>query len=336
MCIENFTFDQVFTFSNLYKSYKNCCKNINWKTSTKNYVLHALQNLSKAYKDLHEEKYKHKSFNTFIIKERGKCREIKALHIYDRVIQKCFCDYFLVPLLVKRLIYDNGACMKNKGLTFSCKRLKCHLQQYYRKNNTNLGYILTFDFSKFFESINHKILLEKIKKLIYDKRLFNLYEYFVNSFEGETGLGLGSQISQISALFYTNDLDHFLKEKMHMKYYGRYMDDGYIICNSKEKLKECIEVLKIFSDRLKLNLNLKKTKIWRIDKGFIFLNRHWVLKKTNFIKIWPNHKTLYRLKKRYKKIKNVISLKNLNQYKASINGFLKFFKNKRIINYVYN
>ena len=329
-------FEEVFTFENLFNSYKECCKGVNWKTSTKNYQVRSIQNIAETYNALHSGTYKQRPFAKFKIHERGKTREIKALHIKDRVVQKCFCDYFLVPLLSKSLIYDNGACMKNKGLMFTANRLKAHLQKYFRKNKSNIGYILTFDFSKFFDSINHKILLQKARKLIHDKRLFNLYEYFVNSFEGEAGLGLGSQISQISALFYTNKLDHFLKEKMHMKYYGRYMDDGYIICNSKEKLRECIEVLKEFSEKSKLKLNLKKTKIWRIDKGFMFLNRHWILKETGFIKTKPSHRTLSRLKKRYKKIKEKVSADALERYSASINGFLKFFNNRRIINYVYN
>lgn len=329
-------FEQVFTFDNLFNSAIECYKGVNWKTSTKNYQIRAMQNVSETYNALHSNNYKQKPFAKFTICERGKTRQIKALHIKDRVVQKCYCDYFLVPLLSKRLIHDNGACMKGKGLMFTANRLKVHLQKYFRSNKSNVGYVLTFDFSKFFDSIDHKILLEKVRKVIDDDRLYNLYAYFVNCFETEKGLGLGSQISQISALFYTNEIDHYIKEKLHVKFYGRYMDDGYAISNSKEELQQVVEVLKEFSDKLKLKLNLKKTKIWRIDKGFMFLNRHWTLKETGFLKLKPSHTTLLRMRKRYKKIKETATSEALERFVASTCGFLEFFNNGRLKDYVYN
>lgn len=329
-------FEDVFTFSNLYKSCQDCYKGVNWKTSTKNYQIRSIQNVAETLIKLQEAKYKQKPFAKFPIFERGKNRQIQALHISDRVVQKCYCDNFLVPLFSKRLIYDNGACMKGKGLLFTANRLKTHLQQYYRENKTNVGYVLTFDFSKFFDSINHEILLQKARKVITDSELYQLYRYFVNCFEGEKGLGLGSQISQVSALYYTNDMDHYIKEHERMKYYGRYMDDGYIISSSKEKLKECLQILIAFSEKLQLKLNIKKTKISRIDKGFMFLNRHWVLKPTGYVKTKPSHTTLKRLKKRYRKILKIANPEAVERYKSSTSGFIKFFNNRRLNDYVYN
>lgn len=329
-------FEDVFTFSNLYKSCQDCYKGVNWKTSTKNYQIRSIQNVAETFTKLQEVKYKQKPFAKFPIFERGKNRQIQALHISDRVVQKCYCDNFLVPLFSKRLIYDNGACMKGKGLLFTANRLKAHLQQYYRENKTNVGYVLTFDFSKFFDSINHEILLQKARKVITDSKLYQLYRYFVNCFESEKGLGLGSQISQVSALYYTNDMDHYIKEHERMKYYGRYMDDGYIISSSKEKLKECLQILIAFSENLQLKLNIKKTKITRIDKGFMFLNRHWLLKPTGYVKTKPSHTTLKRLKKRYRKILKIANPEAVERYKSSTSGFIKFFNNRRLNDYVYN
>lgn len=333
---DDLTFEEVFSFDNLYNSYVNCCKGVNWKTSTKNYKLRAIQNVSKTYLALKNGSYKSKPFSKFVVCERGKARQIKALHISDRVVQKCFCDYFLVPLLTKRLIYDNGACMKGKGLSFTAKRLKAHLQKYYRKNKSNTGYILTFDYSKFFDSLDHQILLSKARQVIKDDRLFDIYSYFVSCFGGDKGIGLGSQISQVTALFYTNELDHYIKEKLHIKFYARYMDDGYLISNSKQELKYCKEQIIRLSVKLKLNLNLKKTRIWKIEKGFMFLNRHWKLTQNGYIKLKPSHTTLKRLKKRYRKIVKTKDADAVKRYKGSVSGFLKFFNNRRLLNYVYN
>lgn len=329
-------FEEVFTFSNLFESYKNCCKGINWKTSTKNYQMRSVQNVTQAYTSLHAMQYKQKPFAKFVICERGKTREISALHISDRVIQKCYCDYFLVPLLSKRLIYDNGACMKDKGISFTANRLKAHLQRYFRETGSNEGYVLTFDFSKFFDSIDHQILIDKASKIIKDERLLELFKYFVKTFKGNKGLGLGSQISQICALFYSNEIDHYIKEQLHMKYYGRYMDDGYAISSSKEELQNCLNEILRLSEKLKLKVNLKKTRIWKIEKGFMFLNRHWNLTEKGFVKLKPSHKTLSRMKKRYKKIVAKGDTEAADRFYGSVSGFLEFFNNRRLKDYVFN
>lgn len=324
------SFEEVFTLDNLYKSYIKCCKGVNWKTSTKNFKMRAMQNVTVLYQQLKSGIYKSKGFQNFTIRERGKLRDIKAVHISERVVQKCLCDNWLCPLLQKSLIYDNGATIKNKGFGFAVKRLKCHLQRYYRNYGIE-GYVLCFDFHHYFDTIDHKLLLEKVHKLSNDERLFNIYKYFVDCF-GDVGLGLGSQISQISALFFLNEMDHYVKERLHCKYYARYMDDGYIISNNKEFLQLCLSEIKRIAINLKLELNLKKTRICKINQLVIF-NKHWCITQSGHIKVRPIHKSLYRLRRRFLFIKQK-GIDKLKGFIASIKGFFKIFDNKRIINYV--
>lgn len=323
---------ELFSFKNLYNSYLKCCKGVNWKTSTKTFKLRAIQLLSKLRDDLINKKYKSKGFSEFEIRERGKIRQIKAVHISERVVQKCLCDYWLCPLLTKRLIYDNGATVKNKGLSFALSRTKCHLQRYGRKFG-NIGYVLTFDFSKFFENIDNERLKNKVSKLTSDDDIFDLYCYFIDQF-GKKGLGLGSQISQISALFYLNSIDHYFKENMQCRFYARYMDDGYIIHNDKKFLQLCKIKLCELARLENINVNEKKTKISKLE-NFKFLKRHWRLSPQNFVKIKPFHKTISRLKKRFAKLRNK-DIEVAERFKASVNGILKTFKNRRLIEYVYN
>lgn len=329
-----YTFNEVFSFKNLYLSCKKCYKGVNWKTSTQKYRLSALCNVAKTYKELEFGKYKSKGFNVFTTRERGKVRTIKSIHISERVVQKCLCDNCLVPVLSKSLIYDNGACLKGKGLDFTTKRLKAHLQQYYRRNNySNKGYVLTFDFSKFFESIPHEQLKQKVAKKIKDEKILKLFNYFVDQF-GDVGLGLGSQISQISALFYINDFDHYIKEKLHIKYYGRYMDDGYLIHHDKNYLKFCLREILRLAKEMGLTINLKKTKISKLENGFMFLNRHWYLTGKGFVKTKPSHKTMVRLRRKYRKLKKFASEEQIKAFLGSIHGFLKFYNNERLYEYV--
>lgn len=331
----DYTFDNVFSFDNLYNACKSCYKGVNWKTSTQKYRLHALCNVATTYEQLHAGTYKSRGFYQFTVRERGKTRTIKSVHISERVVQKCLCDYCIVPVLSKSLIYDNGACLKNKGLNFTTDRLKAHLQKYYRKYKGNQGYILTFDFSKFFESIPHEQLKQKVARKIKDERIQKLYNYFVDQF-GDTGLGLGSQISQISALYYINDFDHYIKEKLHIKYYGRYMDDGYMIHHSKKYLQHCLREILRISQEMGLKINPKKTKITKIENGFMFLNRHWKLTTKGYIKTKPSHKTMARLRRKYRKIQKFASQEDIKAFLISVYGFLKFYKNERLFAYVQN
>lgn len=324
-------FEQVFTFNNLYKSSKKSCNKVRWKTSTKNFEINIVENVAILRKQIVEGTFKSKGFFEFILNDRGKTRNIKAVHITERAIQKCFCDYWLIPLLRPRLIYDSGATITDKGMDFALNRLKCHLQRFGRKYG-NDGYILMFDIHDYFNSINNSRLLNKVQRLSDDERLFSLYKYFINCF-GERGLGLGSQVSQISALFYLNELDHYIKEKLHCKFYGRYMDDAYIISNKKEDLYAYLEDIEVQIENEDLQLNRSKVKICKVS-SFIFLKRHWKLKENNFVEATPIHATLKRFKKKWKVLKNK-DKEVQRQFKASVHGTLKFFKQRRLEKYVY-
>ena len=70
--------------------------------------------------------------------------------------------------------------------------------------------------------------------------------------------------SQILAIFYLNDLDHFIKENLKIKYYVRYQDDFCLFHPSKSYLRFCLNSIKIFLNHEKLLLN-KKTRT--DDKG---------------------------------------------------------------------
>ena len=163
-------FDAVFTFDNLYHSYKKCCLGVGWKASTQRYRVNAIVNVNDTLRQLKEGKFKSRGFYTFIRIERGKERNIKSVHISERVVQRCLCDYSLIPILSRSFIYDNSACMAGKGIHFAVNRLVCHLQRHYRKYGKN-GYALVFDFSKYFDNIEHKPLKDIIDSEYTDTRL---------------------------------------------------------------------------------------------------------------------------------------------------------------------
>ena len=294
------SFDWVFSYEHLYHSYKMCRRNVAWKSSVQKYITQAPLNVLNTYNRLHNGKFRTSGFYEFDLMERGKLRHIKSVTIGERVVQRCLCDYALVPMLGRTFIYDNGACMKDKGYTFASKRLTKHLHQYYRKHG-NDGYVLLFDFSKFFDRVSHALVKKIIREEFTDKRIIKLTDHFIDAFGGDAGLGLGSQISQILALASANRLDHYIKERAGIKYNARYNDDGYLIHHSKEHLEKCLKAIKIICKRLGITLNTKKTQIVKLSHGFTFLKVRYFLLPTGKVIKKLAHKSVVRMRRKMKK-----------------------------------
>jgi len=215
--------------------------------------------------------------------ERGKTRHIRSVHVSERVVQKCLCDRVLVPILSRFLIYDNGASLKGKGVHFSAKRLTTHMAKYFRKNETNDGYCLQIDFSKYFDRIVHRYLFDMIGKHVRDKKILKLLHDFIDPFGDGVSLGLGSQVSQIAALFYANAIDLFVKDTLKIKHYGRYMDDLFLILPDKNELKNVLESITNECRRLRIKINARKTRITKLSDGLLYLKGIYSLKPSGKI-----------------------------------------------------
>ena len=274
-CGQSDNFDWVFSYEHLYHSYKMCRRNVGWKASVQKYINNAPINVYQTWQRLQAGKYRTSGFFEFDLMERGKKRHIRSVTIGERIVQRCLCDYALVPVLGRTYIYDNGASMANKGYSFAVDRLCQHLRQHYRKHGTE-GYVLLFDFSKFFDRVSHRVVKAVLHKEFSDERIIKLTEHFIDAF-GDVGLGLGSQISQVLALASANRLDHYIQEQCRIGSYGRYMDDGYLIHPSKEYLQKCLEGIRRICEELEITLNEKKTQIVKLSHGFTFLKVRFFL-----------------------------------------------------------
>lgn len=262
-------FERVFSFEHLYGSYRESVKGVGWKASTQRYKASALANINKTHNELLAGRFRSKGFYEFDLVERGKPRHIRSVHISERVVQRCLCDYSLVPMLSRTFIYDNGASLRGKGYDFAVRRVSGFLTQHYRQNGRE-GYALVFDFSKYFDTAQHGPVFREIEKSGLDDRLVSLSEYFIKCF-GDVGLGLGSQVSQIAAIALPNKIDHFVKDVLGIKFYERYMDDGLAVHRSKKKLRECLGHIRRLCAEFGIKLNEKKTQIIKLSRGFTFL-----------------------------------------------------------------
>lgn len=306
-------FDKVFSYKHLNHSYRETIQGVAWKASTQKYIMSYLLNNYKTYKILQNGLYESDRFFEFDLMERGKKRHIRSVTINERVVQRCLCDYCLVPALSRSFIYDNAASLKDKGYTFSKNRASKHLQSYYRHNNfSNEGWVLAFDFSSYFDNIEHEMIKNKVRQAIHDEKLLAQTFHFVDVF-GERGLGLGSQVSQILALTAANRLDHYIKEILRIRYYGRYMDDGYLIHNNKQYLQYCLAQIREKCKELGIIINEKKTKIVKLKQGFVFLKCHFYLTPTGRVVKHIYHRSVVKMRRKLKTFAAWIEAREMTQ-----------------------
>lgn len=291
------SFREVFSYAHLYDSYRKSRRNVGWKASVQRYIAQAPLLVSETHDILMRDAFRPSSFHEFDLCERGKMRHIRSVGIRERVVQRCLCDHCLVPALSRTFVYDNGASLNGKGYTFSMDRLWEHLRRHYRKHGTD-GYVLLFDFKGFFDSVPHQLIKNIVAREVDDPRILNVTYRLIDAYPGGRGLGLGSQTSQILALAALNGLDHYVKERLHIKGYGRYMDDGYLIHPSKNYLRQCLAAIRRVCTEMGLALNEGKTQIVRLSHGFTWLKvRHRLLPSGKVVRK-PGGKSASRMRRR--------------------------------------
>lgn len=298
--------DDTFGLAPLIDGYKSCAKASNKRTATQIWMNSLVTNARKEQIKLANGKWKSRGFNNFEIKERGKWRKIQSVHISEKGIQNSLCNNALIPILRPHLIYDNGASLQGKGTDFALNRFTKHLRDHYRKHGRK-GAIYFYDFSGYFSNIQTAPLVEHVAHKVINESIMKMFKQFVYAF-GETGLGLGSQVSQISAVFYPNKIDHFVKDQLGIHGYARYMDDGYIICEDIDRLKEIVRMFEQKCDELGIILNRKKCQIIKLTKQFIFLKTRFFITESGKVVRRIGRMAVKKERHRLRKFKNFMSM----------------------------
>ena len=311
---------QCIKYRPLRKGLRLSCRNTRWKPSTAGYEHNAAINTYTLEKSLDPEKptYKIDRYQRFMVYEPKK-REIVATRLKDRQFQRSLCDNVLYPALTKSFIADNCACQKDRGVDYALDRLAVHLQRYYREQRAEAGnplpftadgYVLQGDVHHFFNSILHEIGIKAVDKRVRDKEAVARTAEIINSFPGDRGIGLGSQVSQLVALAVLDDLDHFVKEKLHIRHYIRYMDDFLLIHESKDYLQYCLDEIRNFLMERGLELN-KKTCIYPLSQGVKFLHWRYLLTDTGKVIRKIDPKKIRKERRKLRKLKAKIDAGNI-------------------------
>lgn len=292
-------FDKAISFGGLYTGLKKSCRNVRWKDSVVGYENNGLRNTLELRRKLLDGTYKISKYQVFQIFE-PKQRTIVASRLVDRQFQRSLCDAGLYRDITEHFIRDNVACQVGKGTDDAINRLKLQMRRYYRKHGTD-GWVLKCDIHHFFPETSHDVAKQAIRKYVSDTRAADAVCDVIDSFAGDKGIGLGSQISQLVELMVLNDLDHFIKERLRIKCYIRYMDDFILIHEDKDYLRYCWgEIEKKLSD-IKLELN-KKTSLYPLSQGVKFLHWRFLLTDTGKVLLLMERKKLSKQRARMKKL----------------------------------
>jgi retron-type reverse transcriptase len=247
--------------------------------------------LWKLHEELTTRTYRPGAYRSFFIYEPKK-RQISAAPYRDRVVHHALVNV-LEPIYERTFIADSDACRKGKGTHAAVDRC----QQFARR----FRYVLKADVQKFFPTLDHEILKSLVARKIKDPDVLwlvgqiidrsNPQEEVQSFFPGDDlftlierrrGIPIGNQTSQFFANVYLDPLDHFVKERLGIKGYVRYVDDFLVFSHDKSHLADVREQIKEFLVGLRLRLHPNKCAVFPVKDGIRFLG----------YRVFPTHRLL--------------------------------------------
>ena len=302
-------FEQITNFDAIYEAYKKAKRGKGYNQSRLKFEMAALDGVLQIKNMLETKKFVVSPYNTFKIYE-PKERVIEAGSFKDKIVQHSLCDNVLLPELALEFINTNVAGQPNKGTLYGLDCLKAQMLLAFNKYGYDC-WIIKEDIAKYFYSIDHEILKDIVKYFVKDEDVWWLCEKFIDSTSGP-GLPLGNQLAQVYAVLFLSGLDHFITGELGVKYYGRYMDDFYLIVEKKSYALYCLSAIREFVATLKLELN-EKTQLIPFKNGIKYCGFHtYVTHDGKCIRKLTNEKKRD-AKKRYRKMAKLVVKGKLNR-----------------------
>ena len=330
-----FLYEEIYSWKNLVFAYHKARRSKRHKDEVAEFEFNLEKELYHIQDSLKKRSFIFSGYTFFTIHE-PKERLISCAPFKDRVVHHAICNV-LEPLLDRSLIPDSYACRRGKGLHRAVKR-----GFYFFKNSR---YVYKFDIQKYFYTIDHNILINKLARKIKDPNLLDLIkdlldtyisssEYYI-PFEQDTlfeygrkrGLPIGNLTSQIFANYYLSEFDHYMKEEMGCRNYIRYMDDILIFSDDKEFLQKIKGMSQITLAKFRLKINPNKNQIIKTRGGTNFLGFRY---KDEQIKVQNRNLNRFKRKLRYFSSRET----SISDMLLSINGHLGYFNSgncKRIL-----
>lgn len=269
--------EDIIGYDALFNSLQKCKKGVGWKSTTGYYIHNWNTELLKMEEELSDGTYQKRKPKFFMITE-PKVREIMSIHFRDRIYIRSFNDNALYPQITRSLIPDNFACQKGKGTLSARERFRDFIRDFYRKNGIE-GYALTCDIKGYYPNMNRKFVKNMVTQYV-DPLTDKLIQAEIDYHPGDIGFNPGEQTIQNIGILALNKMDHYIKERLRIKYYIRYMDDFVLLHPDKEYLEKAHCEIKNILKTQDMVLNPEKTFIQPITNKIAFLGYDYRLLDT--------------------------------------------------------
>lgn len=319
MKIFNNIYSQITTLENILQCFEEFKIGKKRKIDVLEFERNLEDNLFEIRKLLISKTYKPSKYTGFYIAD-PKVRNIHKAEVLDRVIHHIISNE--LQKIYEPVFYPHSySSRKNKGIHKAVLALHSMALKE-SKNNTRICWILKCDIKKFYESVDHKILLNILSRKTKDKDFLLLLQKIIDSFS--PGIPIGNLTSQYFSNIYLNELDQFIKHKLRVKYYIRYADDFVILSCNKCYLEDLIAPIKQFlTSELDLELHPNKTIFRKFGAGIDFLG-YIIFPKFKLPRTKTKRRLIRKIKKKIKDYKNGrITFEKLNQTIQSYLGYLK-------------
>lgn len=293
-----------------YKARKGKSNNYSVKLFSKN-LFDNILHLQEQIRTLNVNIGKYHYFKIYDPKERMIC----AASFEERIIHHAIIN-ICKPVFERFSIYDSYATREHKGVYSAIDRAKVGIKKY--------NYVAKLDVRKYFDSISHNVLKDKLLRLFKDKHLLALLFKIIDSYSTSPlkGIPIGNLTSQYFANYYLGFLDHYVKEKLLVPMYIRYMDDMLVFADNKDDLKKYVKEIDNYLKN-ELKLVLKTPQIIKTQTNVSFLGYN--LSKN---KILLNRRSKIRFKTKFNKLSKLYSNGYLNEklYLSHLLPLLAFVK----------
>jgi RNA-directed DNA polymerase len=261
-----YLFEQIVTFDNLELAAHKTLRGHKSRKAVARLCFHLETEVLRLQEALMNGTYQPQPYRVFEIRE-PKPRQICAADVQDRVAHHALCN-IIGPIFEARMISDTFACRKGKGTHAAIQRTQHFAQRF--------PYFLQCDIRKYFAMIDHDVLRSILQRKLKDERVLALLDRIIDqplpgSAPGK-GVPIGNLTSQYFANIYLGELDHFVKERLRVRGYVRYMDDFLIFGATKPELHETHAAVRAFvAERLRLDLKAEATILAPVTQGISFL-----------------------------------------------------------------
>ena len=268
------SFEDIISTENLLGAWEEFVVGKRKKADVQVFARHLMDNILQLRYELANGTYRHGGDKSFYVFD-PKPRHIHKAQVRDRLLHHAV-HRVLYPFFDRTFASHSFSCRTGKGTHPALKEFDIMARKV-SHNFTRTCWVLKGDICKFFDNIDHTVLIEILRSYITDARFLSVLENIIESYSSgpNRGLPLGNLTSQLFVNVYTNEFDQFVKHKLKVKYYIRYADDFVLFDQSRYKLVSLVAPLSTFlSERLRLTLHPEKTYLKIVGSGVDFLG--WV------------------------------------------------------------